>query len=33
MVVTYCLAFGDGTDFIAYFGLGNFTTGSWNHIS
>ena len=24
--------FGDGTDFIAYFGLGNFTTGSWNHI-
>ena len=26
------LRFGDGTDFIAYFGLGNFTTGSWNHI-
>ena len=24
--------FGDGTDFVAYFGLGNFTTGSWNHI-
>ena len=24
--------FGDGTDFIAYFGLGNFTSGSWNHI-
>ena len=24
--------FGDGTNFIAYFGLGNFTTGSWNHI-
>jgi hypothetical protein len=26
------LRFGDGTDFIAYFGLGNFTSGSWNHI-
>ena len=26
------LRFGDGTDFVAYFGLGNFTTGSWNHI-
>ncbi|HAW05637.1 MAG TPA: hypothetical protein DCW83_13185, partial [Saprospirales bacterium] len=24
--------FGDGSDFVAYFGLGNFTTGSWNHI-
>ena len=26
------LRFGDGTDFVAYFGLGNFTSGSWNHI-